>query len=287
MNVRRSLWLALPFAFLLPLGCNTAAETGEAGATAEAAPAAVAAPAAATQGLRRRHARGPAHMLLHAARALDLEDAQRTTIDNLSAQLRGAGTSASNGHQAISAALAAGVRAGNVDLSVIEPLQVAAGAARQARAQRQTAALNGLWAALEPEQRQALVANVRARAASWASHRQDRQPAGGWAQQRLARLTNQLGLDASQQEAVAGLMASNRPTPAAMQALHVEMQNRHEALLTAFEGDAFDASTLDLTAPLAAKLGPAQHAQFLAQLVPILQADQRETLAESMETAQN
>jgi hypothetical protein len=180
------------------------------------------------------------------------------------------------------------VRAGNVDLVKLAPLQAAASTAHQARAARESSVLNGLYAALEPAQRQALVDTVRERQAEhatrWASHRQEAEANGGFGQQRLAHLTSELGLDAAQQQQVQALMA-NRPAPAVMSARHEAMKERNAALLTAFTGDAFDAATF--APPVEAQMGPAQHAQFLAKLVPILTAGQRETLAASMEKPQN
>jgi hypothetical protein len=170
-------------------------------------------------------------------------------------------------------------------------MQAAATTAQQARTARQATALNGLWAALQPAQRTALVASVHEqqakRAARWAAHENDAQAAGTWQEKRLAHLTTQLGLDANQQVAVGNLLAKGQSaTPATMQARHAEMQAKREALLTAFQGDAFDASKLDLAAGRGAGMGQAR-AEFLAQLVPILRADQRETLASSMEKARN
>jgi hypothetical protein len=304
MNMHRSLWLALPFAFLLPLGCNGAAEPGqetEASETAAAvapAPAAEAAataatPVAATRGHRHGRARGPARMLFRAARDLDLSDAQRTTIDNLAAQLHGDHTAAHTRRLALRNALADGVRAGDVDPTVLAPLETGTGTGRQARIERETTALDGLWATLEPAQRTALVASVRARqaehAARWAAHRsQEGETAGGRGQRWLAHLTDLLGLDATQQETVSGILASAHPEPAAMQTWFAQMKSREEALLTAFQSDAFDASKLALSSPTGAHVGGEQrHVQFLAQLVPILEPDQRDTLASSMETEQN
>jgi hypothetical protein len=286
MNVHRSLWLALPLAFLLPIGCADNNGTGQATEAAAEAPAAVAAPAA--QGHRHgHHARGPAAMLFHAARQLDLSSAQQSTIDQLSQQLHGDRGGGRAQHQAMNAALVEGVRAGSIDLARVTPLQAASDQARQAHHAREATALNGLWAALQPAQRQALVASVRTRQADraerWSSKHAEGEAAGGWQSQRLAHLTTQLGLDAAQQQTVAGLLASGQgATPAAAASRHQAMKARTEALLTAFVADAFDASQLDLTP--AGEAGPGQHrAQFLAQLVPVLRADQRETLAQSIE----
>ena len=138
---------------------------------------------------------------------------------------------------------------------------------------RETAALNGLYNALEPAQRQSLVDTVRERhaerATKWASHRQEIEANGGWGQQRLAHLTTELGLDAAQQQAVQTIMTANRPAPAVREAKHEAMKERNEAMLTAFTSDSFDAT--QFAPSVEGQMGPGQHAQFLAKLVPISQ----------------
>jgi hypothetical protein len=229
-----------------------------------------------------------ARMMLHAARGLDLTDAQKATVDSLAASLKGQHTGPSAEQQAYHAALLQGVRAGNVDMVKLAPLQTAATTAHQARTAREATALNGLYAALTADQRQALVASVRQnreeRATQWAAHREEKEASGGFAQHRLAHLTETLGLDASQQTQVQAIMDANRPTPAAMQAHHDAQAARTDALLTAFVADGFDANKLELAPPVDAAMGPGMHGQFLAKLVPILRADQRETLAASIES---
>jgi hypothetical protein len=293
MNVHRSLWLALPLAFLLPVGCNGAAETGQASegvaAEAEAVPGAVAATPPGHAQNHWRHHPSAVRQMLHAASSLDLSDAQKASIDNLSSQLHAEHTAPPAEQVAMHTALVQGVRAGNVDLVKLAPLQAAASTAHQARAAREASVLNGLYAALEPAQRQALVSIVQERqaerAARHASRREEAEANGGFGQQRLAHLTSELGLDAAQQAQVQSLMA-NRPAPGAMSAQHEAMKERNAAMLTAFTGDGFDATKFEAPAPAAGEMGPAQHAQFLAKLVPILTAGQRETLATSMESHQ-
>jgi Spy/CpxP family protein refolding chaperone len=289
MNVQRSLWLALPLALLFAVGCNDAAPTGQTAEPVAAAPAAAAPVAETGHRHGRHHFQGPARMLFRAARSLDLGDAQKATIQQLAQQLRG--ERGQRGEQgAARTALIEGVRAGSVDLARVESLQTASGQARQARREREATALNGLWAALQPDQRAAVVATVRerqaARAARWAAKKQEARAPGEWQANKLARLTNQLGLDTAQQSNVQALLAQgDHPTAAAMHAQHAQMKERNEALLTAFAGDAFDANKLDLSPAFAGKAAFGQHrAQFLAQLVPILRADQREKLASSMES---
>jgi Spy/CpxP family protein refolding chaperone len=284
MNVQRSLWLALPIALLFPVGCNDATGAGQSAEAVAAAPAAQETPAA-REGRHhgRHHHQGPARMLFHAARSLDLTDAQRSTIDQLSQQLRG---NRGGDQGAARAALVEGVRAGNVDVTRVESLQATGGQARQAHQARESAALNGLWAALQPAQRLALVSQVREKQAERAERRAGHQHAAGdWQKQKLAHLTTQLDLDAAQQVTVEGLLAKGeRPSPAAMQAKREEAQKRNDALLTAFASDSFDAAKLAPSASPEGRMGFAQHrAEFLAQLVPVLRADQREKLASSME----
>lgn len=289
MNVQRSLWLALPLALLLPVGCNdgSGAADGQATEPAAAAPAAET-PAAAEHGHRHgHHARRQAAMMIHAARDLDLTDAQKATVDQLSQQLHGQRGEARGEHQAMHTALVEGVRAGNVDMSRLAPLQAAADQRQKAHAAREAAALDGLWAALQPAQRQALVASVRERQANrqarWEGKRAEGET-GGWQKQRLAHLTSQLGLDATQEQQVSALLGKgDRPAPGAMQARHQDQKARTEAMLMAFAGASFQASKLDLAPAAEGRMGRGQHnAQFLAQLVPILRADQREKLAASM-----
>jgi hypothetical protein len=281
MNVNRSLWMALPLALLLPIGCNNGT-TGQTAESATDAPGAAAQAASPAEHGRRHghHAHGPVGMLFHAARELDLSAAQRATVDQLQQQLHGDHPARAE-HQAVHAALVEGVRAGAIDLGKIAPLQTAATQARQAHAQREAAALNGLWAALQPAQRQAVVAAVREREGRHAGHGQ--RAGSGWQDHRAAHLGAELGLDATQQQSVESILASNRPSPAAMEARHAAMKQRTEALLTAFAGDAFDAGKLDLSPPADA-MGPGHlRPEVLAQIVPLLRADQREKLAASME----
>jgi Spy/CpxP family protein refolding chaperone len=290
MNVHRSLWLSLPLALLLPVGCADNSGSGQANEPVAAATAAAITPAPAAEAHHRHghHGRSPAGMLFHAARQLDLTEAQRSTVDQLSQQLHGSRGGARAEHQAVQASLVEGVRAGSIDMTRVAPLQASADAARQARAQREATALNGLWNVLQPAQRQTLVSNVRAKQADHAERwngQHEGHAAGAWQQKRLDHLTAQLDLDAAQQQKVAALLAAEpQPAPAARQAQHQAMKARTEALLTAFAADSFDAQKLDLAPAAEHRMGAGQHrAQFLAQLVPVLRADQREKLAVSME----
>jgi Spy/CpxP family protein refolding chaperone len=287
MNARTSLWLALPLAILASAGCNNAAGTGTAPEAAGASTAAVAETPAAAHHEHHRHAHSPAAMLLQAAKKLDLTADQRTSIANLEAGLRADRGAMHRAQQDLRAALVAGVRAGNIDLARLQPREVAVEDAHKAHVAREAAALNGLYATLQPAQRQALVASVRARQAAraekWAGEHEGRVQ-GEEGSQRVLRLTNQLGLDAEQQQRVAAMIASQpRPAPAEMAARRDARKARMEALLTAFASDSFEANKLDLGGREQGVGREQHHAAFLAQLVPILRADQRDKLAASME----
>jgi hypothetical protein len=300
MNAHKSLWLALPLALLGQFGCNNGSTTadpapeGVTTAAAAVAEAPAAAPAQARSHLHgRHHMRGAAGMLFHAAKSLELTSDQQSTVESLTTSLHAENPAAKAAGQALHTALVAGVRAGKVDLVALQPLQAAVQAAHQAHAAREVTALNGLYAALPAAQRQALVANVRARQAQrqerWAEH-QEEAAAGNPGEMRMAHLTDTLALDANQQVTVSKItVAQEQPTAASWTAKREAMQARTEALLTAFASDSFDASTLQIGGPVAVA-GAAHgqnHAAFLAQLVPVLRADQRETLAASMESHQH
>lgn len=282
MTVRRALWLALPIAFVV--GCKdesgsstlatATAEVKAPSATVAAAPPPTAAPA---RDHRRdhanRHRRGIVGMMLHAAHELDLKDAQKATLEKLAADLRGAGAPGAEMKE-YHAALAAQLRAGKIDQAKLDPLQAAVDKAQKARQDKEAEALDGLHAALDPAQRKALVAAVRAKQPA---HAPDPAKAADHAKNGLAHLTKSLDLGAAQQKKAEPLLAKEGPGPNPEDA-----KKRTDALLTAFEADAFDAKKLDLTGPPAGK-AMAAHVQFLTGLLPVLKPEQREKLAAGLE----
>jgi Spy/CpxP family protein refolding chaperone len=288
MSLHRAFGLALPIAMTLAIGCSST-ETPPPAPTATAtaavtAPVATAAPTATSAARdhakkRWRGGRGIAGMLFHAADDLDLKDAQKATVEKLAEQLRAGGprTEMKDYHTA----LVAQVRAGKIDAAKLDPLHAAVEKAEQARKDKEAEALNGLYAALEPAQRKALVAAVRAKQAEHAGKMEKKAEDTDWAKHHLEHLTKQVDLDAAQQKRVEPLMAKDaHPAPDAMRD---EMKKHGDAVLAAFEADGFDAKKLE-AAPPAGKKGPqAAHVDFLTALLPILKPEQREKLAASME----
>jgi Spy/CpxP family protein refolding chaperone len=218
-------------------------------------------------------------MMFRAAHQLDLKDAQKATLEKLSTDLHAAAPAGPPKEMMdYHAALAAQVRAGKIEPAKLAPLQTAIDTAHKAHKDKEAEALNGLYAALEPAQRKALVAAIHAKQAA---HKPDPAKAEAHAKERLAHLTKQLDLDAAQQKKVEALLAKDTSGPA----MHEEMKKRTDAVLTAFEGEGFDAKKLDI-GPAPTGKAMAAHTQFLTALVPLLKPDQREKLAASVEKPQ-
>jgi Spy/CpxP family protein refolding chaperone len=287
MNAHKSLWLALPLALLGQFGCNNGSTTAD---PEGVAPTAVAeTPAAPVQARSQQHARSIGGALFRAATSLELTSDQQTTVQSLKASLHADSPAAKTAGQALHTALVAGVRAGSIDVNALQPLQAAVQTAHQAHAAREAAALNGLYAVLTATQRQELVATVRAnqaeRAERWAEEHE--QGVDTPRAQHLAHLTELLALDTNQQLAVSKISVTPEGSAANWTEKRAAMKAQREALLTAFASDSFDATKLAVGAPEAGQAHGQSHAAFLAQLVPVLTAAQRETLAASMESHQH
>lgn len=306
MRLNRCLWVLLPIALVAckedgppaapapPTGTLPHIFIAPTSGVATVMPSAIAsaeAPAPADRKMGGRHGRGPVGVMLHAARELDLKDAQKATLDKLEQALHADDGAPKPEFKDFHASLVAGVRAGKIDTAKLEPGYAAIEKAMKARTDKDADALNGLYAALEPAQRKAVTAAARAkqaeREAKHAEHKADApKPDADFAKRRLERMTKELDLDAAQQKSVEALLAKDPPPKAAMEAMQAEMKKRMDALLTAFEGDGFDAKKLDL-APMPGKKmreGMEHHVQFMSQLLPILKPEQREKLAVKMET---
>ena len=285
MSLRRALWLAIPVALVIgckeesaPAPAPTATATAEAIKTATPAPTA-APTASADHGKhagRGHHRPGIVGAMFRAAHDLDLKDAQKATLEKLSADMHDGGGQFQE-MKDYHAALTAQVKAGKIEQAKLDPLQAAAEKAQKARRDKEAEALNGLYAMLEPAQRKALVAAVRAKQA--AHKAPDPAKAEAHQKQRLEHLTKTLDLDAAQQKKVEPILAKDAP-PANVAD---DMKKHSDAVLTAFEGEGFDAKKLEPAAPPAGKGMMASHVAFLAALLPILKPEQREKLAASYE----
>ena len=230
--------------------------------------------------------------LLRGAHELQLTDAQVATLNTIEQQLRADDGPSATEFKAYQAALVAQVRTGKIDATMLAPLRTSFETAMQTRRGKDGDALNGLYAALTGQQRKSLTAAVRAKQAEFEANVSARNAAAPKpgdsdpAKRRLDMITKELGLDATQQKSVEGLIArAPQPTAAAITAQRQAFDRRVEAMLAAFEAEGFDAKRQDLwpVSNRAMTDTAAMHVQFLSQLLPILRPDQCETLASRME----
>jgi Spy/CpxP family protein refolding chaperone len=246
---------------------------------------------------------GPSVMLFQAARALDLNDEQKAKIDAAEKTAHAGASDASR--DALKTAtkdlhddLVAGIKAGKVDTSKLEPRYVALEKIAGETHAREADALNALHAALDTTQRKAVTANVRAKQAAREAKMAHRDGADGgvardgggpdggkgiWTSKHsVDRLTRGLDLDADQQKKVDALVAKEdamktaRPDPA-------DIKKNVEAMLVAFEKDTFDAKKLDAFDAKKVRAPMEQETHLLVGLVPILKPEQREKLVAKME----
>jgi len=303
MNVNRALWVVLPLALSAcdnpSSGASAAASASASAPAASSAPVATVDPSAAAaaaasasaaafmaKGMGRRHV-GLAGVLLRGAYENNsLTDDQKATLDKLEDGLYADQTSTPwAAHKAFQTDLVAFIRASKVDAAKLAADYAAIDKAVVGGQGREADALNGLHAALDATQRQALVDQVKAkRAAREAREKPMLGPDGGapdWAKKKLDRLTLELSLDDAEKKAVAALLARDTTmTPAAIQARKDAAQKRVDTLLTEFAKDTFDAKKLDVT--MGGKTphdGMERTANFTTGLIAILHPDQREKLA--------
>lgn len=242
-------------------------------------------------GMRRGGEFGMSGMLFRAAHDLELREGQKVAVDDIQKSMHGEDAGAPGAEfREMQALIAAGIRAGKLDTDKLTAMQAELDKGMQAKRDKDTAALQRLHDALDPAQRKALVASVRARQgereAKFAALAPDAGPPKGdeFKKRRVEKLAKELDLDADQQKKVEGLMAKPAPKGPAAENGREGMKKRMEALLTAFEADAFDAKKLDEGTP-ARKMaeGMSEHLQFLNGLLAILKPEQREKMAANME----
>jgi hypothetical protein len=300
MTFRRAFAFSFSVALTLPLGCakggGSNAASSSSSSSSASGPVAQASAPSLPSGTPRPEARprgrslsGPVGTLFRAARDLPLTDAQKASLDALETQLAtpATGEPPHDDAKALQTDIVAGIRAGKLDQAKLRADFAASDKAMAAHEAKEESALSGLYAALDPAERKALVAAVRtketARDAQFAAHGVDMDAgAAEWAKRRLDRMTAQLGLDAAQQKTVGALLVKGDSMgPAAMNTQREEGKKRMERILSSFEGDTFDPKKLDLGGVPGTTLheGLEKDTAFLSQLVPVLTPEQREKLA--------
>ncbi len=286
-------------------GCDKPADNA-----VDAAPATSAAPASSSatvvvmeagapeggmaEGGRRGGRRGISGAFFQSAHALEPAPAAevKKKIDDAEALNAPAeGNAARDAAKELHAELVAGIKAGKIDNAKLEPKYAALEKIASAEHDKEVAALNGLYGALDATQRKAVVASMRAKQAKrderMAAMKGGALDAGGpdggrpnQSKMRIDRLTRGLELDADQQKKVEALAPKE---DAKLPDLHAETKKRTEALLTAFEKDGFDAKKADAFDAKKTRAAMEDETKLLAQILPILKPEQREKLATKME----
>ncbi len=287
-------------------GCDKPADNAvDAASAASATPASssasVAASAAATAaepgGGRRGGQRGVSAAFFQSARTLEPAPAAevKKKIDDAEAlDAPPADNAAKEAAKELHTELIAGIKAGKIESAKLEPKYVALEKIATAEHDKEVAALNGLYAALDTAQRKAVVTSVRAKQAK----RDERLlrmkggmlGAGGadagrsnMGKMRIDRLTRGLELDAEQQKKVDAVVPPNGRDDAKTADLQADMKKRTETLLTAFEEDGFDAKKADSFDVKKSRAALEDETKLLTQILPILKPEQREKLAAKME----
>lgn len=255
-----------------------------------------------------RGAPGAVGMLVHSAKSLELKDEQKAKLEAAEKSLKGDDASSRNEMKSFHTNLAASVKAGKIDQAKIDADLAALEKALKDKSDKEAAALNDVYAALEPGQRTLVARTVRERTEAREKHETERraklaerdkereQKADGGAdggggrgdrnelsaQRRVEHLVRDLDLDAEQQKKVQALAKDDpkAPTPDTARA---DAKKRGEALLAAFEKDGFDAKKLEAPDTKRARQGAEQQVKLVSALLPILKPEQKEKLAARME----
>jgi Spy/CpxP family protein refolding chaperone len=233
---------------------------------------------------------GPAMFLFRAAEDLELTDAQKATLSEIRDGMKPADGERGPRPEK-TAELAAAVRKGSVNVATLAPSD--ADPMKEHRA-KMVAAVQKLHDTLTPAQRAELVADLQAKVAEHAGDEPGKGrkggPKGGEARGPHGKKALFIlhGLDVSDEQTAkitaaldeAGLGASDAPEPPDFDV----MRAKADAALVAFAKDDFVAANALPDAP-AGKMGhgPKRFVESLAVIVPHLDAEQREALAQRIE----
>jgi Spy/CpxP family protein refolding chaperone len=234
---------------------------------------------------RHHHHGGFAMFIAMSLDSLGTSPEQDAAIKKAQADLHAKMQPAHDAEKNLLTTLAAGVAAGNIDPGAVNAAvaQVAAAAAGIHDAVADT--LNQIHATLTPPQRAALVQKVEAHLHVWRDSNSEDEPAatdahGG----HLGRLAKELALSPDQVEKIrASFKASMGGSPAHFDAQEAEAHLK--AFGTAFASDAFDAKTLTTGGAANAHIatfGLTRMTRFYEAVTPVLTADQRTRLADTL-----
>ena len=305
---RSMLWMAaLPLAAVVVAGCNKTEGTGEPSAKSTTRPATSpgasgsgkAAPSSSTAERRGgRHSRGIAGMFFRAADRASLPDDKKAQVAKMEESLLSYDPTQRAEWKTFHADLIAGAKDGRIDTAKLTTDELALEKEMEAQRDKEADALNQLHGALDATQRKEVTAQIR----QWQERREKEHPAAApsastsaapgasqnaahaekWEQRHLERLTKDLDLDPAQQKSVGAILAKSEQT--SFESMQAERKKHMDALLTAFEGDPFDAKAV-IAKEMPGKMHERwdKHVQFLSQLVALLKPIQRDKLAANME----
>lgn len=173
------------------------------------------------------------------------------------------------------AALASAIRAGSVDATALGPKpDDATMKAHQAAVASKLAALHD---ALTKDQRAALVTAVTSKKHE-ARPEQHGPERGG----PMGHMLEGLGLTQAQKDEIEAKLVADRPAPPT-EAQRAAMKQEMDARLQSFVSDSFDATAFVAPPASAPKLGADHMAKALSAIVSVLDANQREQLAQRIE----
>jgi Spy/CpxP family protein refolding chaperone len=263
---------------LLAAACGSTPDTTAAAATADKAAQATVAPQAQAVAMHP----GAGVPFLRAVDTLtDLRPDQTQAINGIRASLQQQAAPVMAARAKLGAEIASEVRAGKIDETRIQPLVDQVSAAHTANLPAIQQAMNTLHDTLDATQRQALVDGMHAKAAGWHGK--------GQMKERMEKMADELGLTDAQRDSIKATLHAERAAHEAQAgAEHPDRaagKEHMQALAAAFVADKFDAASLNV----GVHQGMATHfskrmTRFLEAAVPVLTADQRNTLATKIES---
>lgn len=242
---------------------------------------------------REPHPQGPSLALFGAVRTIEANDELKGKIaaaEKIAAGVQDDPKQTETNKEAaknLYTELGAQVKAGKIDATKLTPLYAAIENATKGRLEAEADGLNQLHAALSPEQRKAVVTDLRKREQQRdehlaAAHGADAgsKPSNRSDVHHIDRLTKELDLDDAQKTSVGAFAVKDdgKEPPAT-----AKRKKATEALYAAFEKDTFDAKKQELFASKSLTEAFDDESKFLTKLVPVLKPEQREKLATKVE----
>lgn len=242
---------------------------------------------------------GAVGALFRAASQADLDEATRTKIEGIANDMREADKTAAEADgggprkemKEIHEAMTAGVKAGRIDGSKLEPHYAALEKEAKERAARDYEGLGKLHDALDADTRKKLGEQVRKQEdernerakkaeAAQAAHAGD----GGRpsaSRRRFERYGKDLDLDADQKKKLDGIIPADDPKM--MTTIREEGVKRTNATIDAFEKDTFDAKGIPTPDIKQVRRPMDEQVKFFNALIPILKPEQKEKLVTRLE----